>query len=129
MSKGRFIGLDVHADTIAAAVAEPDGKVRSMGVIPNRPESIRKLVKKPGAAARGRRCGSSCARQPCRRPTGNGGSHPPGARCPRRAWNEDRKLAIAIEEGDVAQPIDRTNGVWSTSGWYTAFLCDTPSGV
>jgi len=48
MSKVRFIGLDVHADTIAVAVAELDGEVRSMGVIPNQPESIRKLVKKLG---------------------------------------------------------------------------------
>jgi hypothetical protein len=48
MKKVRFIGLDVHADTIAVAVAAPDGEVRSMGVIPNRPESIRKVVKKPG---------------------------------------------------------------------------------
>jgi DNA repair protein RadC len=39
MSKVRFIGLDVHADTIAVAVAEPDGEVRALGVIPNRPES------------------------------------------------------------------------------------------
>lgn len=29
MSKVRFIGLDVHADTIAVAVAEPGGEVRS----------------------------------------------------------------------------------------------------
>src|SRR6202030_800514 len=50
MSNVRFIGLDVHAETIAVAVAEPDGDVRSMGVIPNRPESIRKLVKKLGPA-------------------------------------------------------------------------------
>ena len=33
MSKVRFLGLDVHADTIAAAVAEPDGEVRSLGII------------------------------------------------------------------------------------------------
>ena len=50
MSKVRFIGLDVHADTIAVAVAEPGGEVRSLGIIPNRPESIRKLVKKLGPA-------------------------------------------------------------------------------
>ena len=50
MSNVRFIGLDVHAETIAVAVAEPDGEVRSLGVIPNRPESIRKLVKKLGPA-------------------------------------------------------------------------------
>src|SRR6202521_2472324 len=48
MSKVRFIGLDVHADTIAVAIAKPSGEVRSVGVIPNRPESIRKLVKKLG---------------------------------------------------------------------------------
>ena len=33
MKKVRFVGLDVHADTIAVAVAEPGGTVRSMGVI------------------------------------------------------------------------------------------------
>ena len=48
MRKVRFIGLDVHADTIAVAVAEPDGEVRSLGVIPNQPESLHKLVKKLG---------------------------------------------------------------------------------
>jgi transposase len=50
MSKIRFIGLDVHADTIAAAVAEPDGEVRPLGVMPNRLESLRKLVAKLGPA-------------------------------------------------------------------------------
>jgi hypothetical protein len=42
MSKIRFIGLDVHADTIAVAAAEPEGEVRPPGVIPNRLESIRR---------------------------------------------------------------------------------------
>ena len=46
MSKVRFLGLDVHADTIAAAIAEPDGEVRQLGIIPNRLESVRKLGKK-----------------------------------------------------------------------------------
>src|SRR5689334_15938305 len=46
MSKIRFVGLDVHADTIAVAVAEPNGEVRSIGSIANRLESIRKLVGK-----------------------------------------------------------------------------------
>src|SRR5215471_419342 len=50
MKKVRFLGLDVHAETIAVAVAEPDGEVRSLGIIPNREESVRKLVKKLGAA-------------------------------------------------------------------------------
>jgi len=48
MKNVRFIGLDVHADTIAVAVAEPAGEVRSKGMIPNRPESNRKLAKKLG---------------------------------------------------------------------------------
>jgi transposase len=56
MSNVRFIGLDVHAETIAVAVAEPDGEVRSVGVIPNRPESLRKLVKKLGPAEQLRVC-------------------------------------------------------------------------
>jgi transposase len=41
----RFVGLDVHADTIAVAIAE-EGAVRSVGTIANREESIRRLVKK-----------------------------------------------------------------------------------
>jgi transposase len=56
MKKVRFIGLDVHAETIAVAVAEPGGDVRSLGVIPNRPESIRKLVKKLEPAESLRAC-------------------------------------------------------------------------
>ena len=56
MSNVRFIGLDVHAETIAVAVAEPDGEVRSLGVIPNRSESIRKLMKKQGPADQLRVC-------------------------------------------------------------------------
>jgi transposase len=46
MSKLRFVGLDVHADTIAVAVAEMGGEVRSLGSIPNRLESVRKLIGK-----------------------------------------------------------------------------------
>jgi len=46
----KFVGLDVHADTIAVAVAEPSGVVRSLGTIPNRPESMRKLIRKLGPA-------------------------------------------------------------------------------
>lgn len=48
MSKIRFVGLDVHAETIAVAVAEQGGEVRSLGKIPNRLESIRKLTGKLG---------------------------------------------------------------------------------
>jgi len=46
--KVRFLGLDVHAETIVVAVAEADGSVRSLGTIANRIESMRKLVKKLG---------------------------------------------------------------------------------
>ena len=46
--KVRFLGLDVHAETIAVAMAEPDGVVRSLGTIANGVESVRKLVKKLG---------------------------------------------------------------------------------
>jgi transposase len=56
MKKVRWIGLDVHADTIAVAVAEPTGEVRALGIIPNRPESIRRLVKKLGPAETLRTC-------------------------------------------------------------------------
>ena len=48
MTKLQFVGLDVHAETIAVAVAETGGEVRSLGVIPNRLESVRKLVHKLG---------------------------------------------------------------------------------
>jgi transposase len=50
MSKVRFVGLDVHADTIAVAVADMNGEVHSHGTVPNRLESIRKLVAKLGPA-------------------------------------------------------------------------------
>lgn len=56
MSKIRFVGLDVHADTIAVAVAEAGGEVRSLGVIPNREESVRRLVWKLGEIKQLRAC-------------------------------------------------------------------------
>jgi len=56
MSKLRFVGLDVHAETIAVGVAEAGGDVRSLGVIPNRLESLRKLVHKLGSIQDLRAC-------------------------------------------------------------------------
>src|ERR1700732_237729 len=44
----RFVGLDVHAEKIAVAIAEPEGEVRFLGAIPNREESVRKLIRKLG---------------------------------------------------------------------------------
>jgi transposase len=42
----RHVGLDVHAETIAVAIAEPDGTIRELGTIRNRPEAVRKLIGK-----------------------------------------------------------------------------------
>ena len=46
--KLRFLGLDVHAETITAAIVEPDGEIRSLGTIANREDSIRKFIRKLG---------------------------------------------------------------------------------
>src|SRR5260370_1080283 len=56
MERLKFFGLDVHAETIAVAVAEQGGEVRALGIIPNREESIRKLVKKLGPVEQLRFC-------------------------------------------------------------------------
>jgi transposase len=56
MKNVRFIGLDVHAETIAVAVAEPSGEVRSLGVIPNRAESVGRLIRKLGKPEQLRVC-------------------------------------------------------------------------
>lgn len=56
MSTIRFVGLDVHADTIAVAVAEPNGEVRSLGTITNRLESVRKMIAKLGAVKQLKAC-------------------------------------------------------------------------
>jgi transposase len=54
--KLRFLGLDVHAETIAVAVAEPDGEMRRLGTIANREDSIRKLIRKLGPPEQLRAC-------------------------------------------------------------------------
>ena len=56
MKNVRFIGLDVHAETIAVAVAEPGGEVRALGTIPNRPEPIGRLIRKLGKPEQLRVC-------------------------------------------------------------------------
>lgn len=52
----RYVGLDVHAATITVAVAERDGGVNVLGTIPNRPDSVRKLMRKLGAPRHLRVC-------------------------------------------------------------------------
>jgi transposase len=47
-----YLGLDVHGREIMAAVVDAEGAERYLGVIPNRPESVRKLVSKRGAKER-----------------------------------------------------------------------------
>ena len=54
--KLRFLGLDVHAETIAVAVCESNGEVRSLGTIANREDSIRKLIKKLDSPEQLRAC-------------------------------------------------------------------------
>ena len=54
--KVRFLGLDVHAETIAVAIAEPEGEVRSLSTIPNREDSLRKMIKKLGPTDKLRVC-------------------------------------------------------------------------
>ncbi len=48
--------MDVHAETITAAIVEPDGEVRSLGTIANREDSIRKFIRKLGPVEQLRAC-------------------------------------------------------------------------
>jgi transposase len=52
----RFVGLDVHAETIAVAVAETGGEVRSLGLIPNQESAVRRLVRRLGEREKLRVC-------------------------------------------------------------------------
>lgn len=56
MKGTRFVGLDVHAASIAVAVAEATGEVRSLGTIPNDPEAVAKLMRKLGPSPTLRVC-------------------------------------------------------------------------
>ena len=52
----RFVGLDVHAETITAAVAEGRGQAWTLGTIPNRADLLQRLLKKLGKPSELRVC-------------------------------------------------------------------------
>lgn len=52
----RYVGMDVHAETISVAIVEGRGVARSLGTIANRPEAIRRLIGKLGDASSLRVC-------------------------------------------------------------------------
>jgi len=52
----RHLGLDMDSEKIAVAVAEPGGEVRSLGTIPYRQDTVRRLVKKLGPVKQLRAC-------------------------------------------------------------------------
>jgi hypothetical protein len=54
--EGTIVGLAIHSETIAVAFAEAGGEVQALGMIPNQPESIRKLLKTLGPAEHLRVC-------------------------------------------------------------------------
>lgn len=56
MLKVLWVGLDVHAVTIAVAVAMAGGEVRSLGVIPNTAEAVSRLIRKLGKPQQLRVC-------------------------------------------------------------------------
>jgi transposase len=52
----QFVGLDVHAETIAVAVSAGRKQVRSLGTIPNRAEAVRRFLGKLGKPSELRVC-------------------------------------------------------------------------
>ena len=52
----RWVGLDVHAETITGAVADTNGQVKSLGAVANRPEAIRSLMRRLGKPESIRAC-------------------------------------------------------------------------
>ena len=57
MTKGiKYVGLDVRAESISAAVSEGRGEVRSLGKIFSTPEAVRRLLCKLGKLSELRVC-------------------------------------------------------------------------
>src|SRR5690606_30025892 len=57
VTKGiKYVGLDVHAESISAAVSEGRGEVRSLGKIFSTPEAVRRLLCKLGKLSELRVC-------------------------------------------------------------------------
>jgi transposase len=54
--KLRYVGLDVHVDSITVALAEEGEEPRSLGAIPNTSESVRKLIVRLGPCEQLRVC-------------------------------------------------------------------------
>src|SRR2546428_1759596 len=52
----RFVAMDAHADTLAVSLSEGLGEVRRLGIIPNRPEAVRRLIRKLGPVEKLRVC-------------------------------------------------------------------------
>lgn len=52
----RYLGLDVHAETIAIAVADVGEEPRFVGIIPNRPDAMARLIRKLGGGGELRAC-------------------------------------------------------------------------
>jgi transposase len=52
----RYLGLDVHKETIAVAIAEGEQAARSHGTINHRPEAVAKLIRKLGPVENLRCC-------------------------------------------------------------------------
>jgi transposase len=45
-SSVKYVGLDVHAETIAVAIADSSGGLRAYGIVPAHTHSVDRLVKK-----------------------------------------------------------------------------------
>ena len=57
MEKLRFVGLDVHKDSVAIAVAEADGsQPEVLATVPNEAKVVLKQLKKLGSVAKIRCC-------------------------------------------------------------------------